>query len=359
MRGIEGEMNNNNGRNLFLDAVKGFGIISVVIGHSIASIQIGNYIIKVGVFVYLYHLALFAFCAGFFINQEKINYWQYISKKIKSLYIPFLIYSMIYIFLRPILGYWGIIEANNLELSQIIISISNVLAFHGVGELLGALWYVPMLFFAIAIFGAIISATKNMSNSPIKEIARILMICGIGTIGIVAVEYQMGLWYNMQISFLMIPIVALGSYFSRFNMDKYLNVAGLIGSFLILLFVTYGDIGRIELSQNMIINRWLFYPVTFCGIYFALAFIKYISRNYLVEKTLVLLGKYSFDIMTMHFLAFKVIDYIVCTMRNEKELLSVFPHTYTDLWLVYIICGLALPICFKKIIEYFRKRIKI
>lgn len=348
----------NNNRNSFIDAVKGIGIISVVIGHASWDINIGPIVIHIGIFVYLFHIALFMFCSGYFIRQDKTDIWFLLSKRVKSLYKPFLIYSFIYVLLfRNLFLEMGLIGGERFDITDTIITLSNVLTFNSVGELLGALWFVPMAFFSVMLFELIIVLTSKINNVTIKEISRVVLSLLVGYIGIIAVENQLGLLCNLQIAYLLVPIVAFGSYFQRFSLEKKLNIVGMFFSFLVLLYITYSDLGMIELSKNQILNRWLFYPVTLCGIYFALSMTKYISKIIFLEKMLAFIGRYSFDIMAMHFLAFKIVDLFACKFTGQMELLSVFPYSYTGLWPIYYIVGIVMPIILKKIFIEFKRMI--
>jgi len=64
-------------------------------------------------------------------------------------------------------------------------------------------------------------------------------------------------------------------------------------------------------------------------------------------KAVALLGKYSFDIMALHFLAFKICDWIYARMILEPaENQGGFPHSYPELHVLYLILGIVLPVLF-------------
>ena len=266
-------------RNTYIDAVKGIGIISIVIGHASWELSFGNHIIEIGPFVYLYHLAIFLFCSGYLTKDSNINITEFVVKKIKGLYIPFVIYSIGYLLLRNLFINIGLVGGSKYTGLEWIITVSNILTFNSPGELLAAFWFIPMMFFAIIIYALIIVFSSKINNVYIKEAVRIFFCIFLGGIGIISVESHLGLLCNLQISYLMIPIVALGGYFRRIRGEKYLNVFGLVIALAILVYVVNSDWGIIELSKFMIINRWLFYPITICGIYFCLALAKYLTRK--------------------------------------------------------------------------------
>lgn len=78
----------------WIDSVKGIGIIGVVIGHIFMP---DTFIHKA---IYLFHMPLFFFISGC-LYRAAIPNKEYISKKFKSLIIPYL---AIFVLLYPILA---------------------------------------------------------------------------------------------------------------------------------------------------------------------------------------------------------------------------------------------------------------
>lgn len=75
-----------------IDVAKGIGIFLVVTGHCI---------FQYAGIIYLFHMALFFFLSGYCYN-EKYNenfqmIWILLKKRIKSLYIPFIKYGLIFV----------------------------------------------------------------------------------------------------------------------------------------------------------------------------------------------------------------------------------------------------------------------
>lgn len=335
-------------RDPFIDVAKGLGIIAIVMGHASRDINLGNVVLKVAPFVYLYHLAIFAFCSGYLFNENVEDFWSYISKKLRSLYKPFMIYSVLYLLTRNVFINIGIIAGEKYTTSETVITFTNLLTFNSMGELVGAFWFVPMLFFAVCIYGFTWIWTKKIQNHFFRELLRLACWVFSGCIGIYAMENHLGLLCNIQVSYLMVPILALGNYFKRYSGKKILNLPGLLISFIILLSVIHSDIGLIELTGFRIINRWLFYPVTVCGVYFCLCMAHTCSRVKFLSDKLAVAGRYSFDIMALHFLAFKLVDYVACQVSGRQDILSAFPHSFTRLWPVYYVAGVLLPIVIQK-----------
>lgn len=345
-------------RDSYIDVVKGIGIISIVMGHASWIVSVGKLNISIGPFVYLYHLAIFLFCSGFLYKDTDIDFGSYCAKKIKSLYIPFFVYNIIYLILRYLFVYMGIVNGKNLGVGDLIIHFSNILTFNTIGELLGAFWFVPMMFYAVILYAAIQYTFRFIPNKFWREGFKIVCYIIFSIVGLVATDNHLGLLCNLQISYLFVPIIAIGRYFKSLNLKKFVKPVGLIISFVILVYVLHRNIGIIELSQFMIINKILFYPVTFCGIYFCLCLAHCLCKINILERLFSYIGKYTFDIMAMHFLAFKLVDFIICTCTGQKENMGVFPHTFTNIWPIYYVVGISFPIIIKKLFAFLKDKIR-
>lgn len=338
-------------RDPFIDVVKGIGIFSIVIGHASWDIPVMGRSLSIGPFVYLYHLAIFFFCSGYLYKENVTDFFGYVGKKLKGLYQPFLIYVLLYLLFRNLFLAMGILQGEPLKLGEVMINIVNGMAFYSIGEFLSAFWFVPVLFFALSIYTAIIMGTAKISKDNLKEGVRILCYLAVGMLGLLATEKGYGLLYSMHIAFLMIPVIALGHYVAlyreQWKLDKCINIFGLLISFFGLVYVLRLNIGIIELSKFMIINRYLFYPVTVCGIWFCLCLGKLFCKSKLLTAGFSLAGRMSFDIMALHFLALKLVDYAACLILGQMENVGAFPHTFIRLWPVYYVVGMVFPIVLK------------
>lgn len=338
-------------RDGYIDAVKGIGIISIVLGHSVASIRIANIMIPIGAFVYLYHLAIFAFCTGYVYKDTDEKLWQFIGRRIKSIYYPYLKYVLIYIvILRPLCIKMGIIDANYYSISELLIAITNALVFNNSIELMGAMWFAPMIFFAVIIFATIEKKVKKINLE--RKIIFIISVGIVGIVGLYATDEHMWLNYSMQIAYLFVPIIFGGYISKKIELRKYCNIWLAIITGIIMFLFLKSNHGMIELSQYMIISKFLFYPITMIGILFCLSFTNFLCKNGKMEKCLACIGKNSFDIMALHFIFFKLIDFVICNVYEKKDVISNFPHSFTSIWFIYLLAGVVGPILVKKFLVY-------
>lgn len=105
----------------YLDAIKGFAILLMLIGHAIAwniqgwqdilPIQEGmdQSKVKVGLiwnFIYAFHMAVFFFVSGFLSYKENSDLRTSLLQKTKRLLIPYLVTGAMLIPLKGYFGYW-------------------------------------------------------------------------------------------------------------------------------------------------------------------------------------------------------------------------------------------------------------
>ena len=347
-------------RNLYIDAIKGVGIISIVLGHACWIVKIGGIELSIGPFVYLYHLAIFGICSGMVYKSNDESIWNYVGKRLKSMYKPFIIYSILYVLTRNIFIKMGVLAAEKYTFGELAINITNIVTFNGCGELMSALWFVPMLFFSLVIFAAIEKGSNVFFKNEklLMAIQGVFVIC-VGVLGLYTTEKQFVMLYNMQISYLFVPIIFAGNVLKRSKLIRKWDVLFLGCSFFMMQYFLKLNIGIIELSKFMIVNKWIFYPLTLIGSLFCLSLTSVLCRSLKMERILAICGKYSFDIMALHFVCFKLLDFVLCNLFNKKELLSAFPHAFDSLWILYVICGVGVSIAIRKAYDVLSKFIRV
>lgn len=148
----------------WVDTAKGIAIIAVVLGH-ISYNWPGGVLLPLGtLLVWLWHVPVFFMIGGFFLKEEKLlNPITFIKGKVKSLYlqilyiyIPVLILHNLFIrigfydlsieYYGKSVTHWGLIDFGKHLLSAIF--------FAGREPLLGAMWFVYVLFMALCIISS-------------------------------------------------------------------------------------------------------------------------------------------------------------------------------------------------------------
>lgn len=126
-------------RLLEFDYLRALAIMLIVLGHSVYNTEKGfplllENLVRGGT-------AVFVFISGFFLHavfSKNFELRSFMSKKLKNVYIPFLVISALGLFFR-IFG-WGVIEAQTLDkvLLNIYYTVKN-------GYVLYPHWYIPFI----------------------------------------------------------------------------------------------------------------------------------------------------------------------------------------------------------------------
>ena len=130
--------------------MKGIAIISVVVGHcSVASVE---------GFVNQYHLATFYFLAGYFFKPAYLDIPKsFIVKRIKRLYLPFVVYGLLFLSLHNVFCRMGLYSANDVyTLSEFFSNaVKPVLLLTSNEPFMGAMWFTPSLLMVSLLYVAV------------------------------------------------------------------------------------------------------------------------------------------------------------------------------------------------------------
>lgn len=134
----------------YLDYAKGIGILLVVLGH------IYNNSVKL--WIYSFHMPLFFIISGYLLEYNKTydrEFKDVLVSRLKSLIIPFYVYSVINTFVLLCL--------NNFSKEILIENAIRIATLQGKG----GIWFLPCLFFAELIYVAL---RKNINNKFIVNL---------------------------------------------------------------------------------------------------------------------------------------------------------------------------------------------
>lgn len=329
-------------RKKYLDIAKGVGIILVVWAH--ASGPGSRYI-------NLFHMPMFFFISGLLFN-ERNSCEQFILNKIKSLYIPFLTWNLIFYLIEYSLS--RSIENKEFNLDSFLNVVFQIEVGVNKSSFLGATWFLAALFWISIIYKCI----YVFLNKYIKYTAA--CIVGVSLIStIVAI--------NITIPyFLSRTIICSLFYSSGFLLKQFMEniirsqwkiyfAVALFGIFLILNKDNFCNMG-----QNIYTNKLSFLMGAF------IASISVILLSHAMEEKMLrvsdlfaFIGKNSMQVVIWQFVAFIPLFFIQCCIINNETLLTfvsliIRQHTYDikDIyWVLYFISGLFLPIIFNQLLE--------
>jgi fucose 4-O-acetylase-like acetyltransferase len=330
----------------YMDIIKALAIIVVVIGHSGSPHPIYN-------IIYLYHMPLFFFISGYFYkNEYSNNISLLIKKRIKSLYIPFLAYEVLFLWLHntffklniynDVVGFKNSVE-HLYSLQDMIDAFRSILLFQGTETLLGAFWFIPTLFAVNILFGIISKVVKNNEH---KRMSIIFIMFIIGNL-ISVDKIQVGELTNHYFG---IALVALTIFYCGYLFKNYegkisynVNFLFVAISFLILSSLY----GTLEISSQNYVNPSFIILCSLTGIYLNIFVAKKIMESNIKINVLKFIGANSLTIMALHFLCFKLVSIMQIEVYHlPLYMLGKFPviDGSNGWWILYTIFGVLLPV---------------
>lgn len=328
-------------RNETFDIIKGIAIILVVIGHSGCPTYLRD-------FIYLFHMPIFYFISGYFFLKKEINIKQYILRKIKSLYKPFVLYELIFLCL------WGVffnlhIINGNITSTVFFTKFINIFLFKTSVPLL-PFWFLRSLFIIniIFLFQYIIIQKIKSNKFTLLVISFILFFIG-SYFCINNIHFPL----EIQRECILLLFFTLGFYYKINPISippKYI-----LASLSILIICAFFT--KIDLAYSLIYNPIILLVCSISGIIFLIYCSKTIvhfnnNLAIVIKQILCTCGKNSMIIFALHFLSFKTVSLIIIAIYNLNiNSLSDFPTIKAPIsslwWIIYSIAGVSLPILLK------------
>lgn len=336
-----------------MDVLRGIGIILIVLGH--AAFPYTH-------FLYLFHLTIFFILSGYFFKEDyvkdKNSLKEFIIIKIKRLYIPFVIGNIICVLLNNTfinLNLYDNINHEYYSIYDITVNIIKILLFRGNTEMLGATWFLPILFFISIIYATIEFLIRNCKEKT-KEYIQIALSIILLCIGQLLIKKNIN-FFGIQILTCYI-FFDLGRKYNKYKIqsNNIINFLKFITSFVILIILN--KYGSVELAENEYTNIAYYLIVSILGWYFIYELSYFISKNKIMTKTLQYIGKNTMPILILHFIAFKLINILgVLILNQDKTLIAKFPIAFKNnySWIIYTISGIILPLFVNKLSNYIKK----
>lgn len=324
-----------------LTYLKGMAIILMVLGHS------GCGIPYVTPFIYMFHMPLFFLLSGFCFKEKYLSQPRvYIWKRIKRLYWPYVKYGLIFLWLRNLFfsihvydEHYGWIReritiAEGLELSTHI-----VLHLGGVDCLLGGFWFVRVLFLGtiIAYLSKLLLKNTFLAAAPCLLIAIILnhtqwfipmlhpqtfAASFLFLTGYALSEYKMP-QFSVFFSLLCLAVTFAGSFFWYMGMGPaFYDNMKFLPYLITATLATW--------SLKSLFERWHEKPAW-------------------LQRLLSYAGKNTISILAFHFLAFKLISFLIVEMNDLPiGMIAEYPFikgfAENGWWLAYWCVGTVIPL---------------
>ena len=243
------------GHNAQVSIAKALGIVLMVMGHAGCPEYLHD-------FIYLFHMPLFFFLSAYFFRDAKVvdSAGQYVVRKFKNLYWPYIKWSIIFLLLHNLFCRIGFYD-NSLSWQELLVNVKCSVRGMWQGErMLGAYWFLISLFWESLLFGLIIWVKHKTKSGYLDLIAVVLLF-------LVGYYAPIDLLVNREM--VILPIFYLGywagTHKTNFSISRsHLLIALLVCLPLLCYFATFM---KVAVAQGEFCNPILFIVGSLAGIY--------------------------------------------------------------------------------------------
>lgn len=351
-----------------IDYMKGITIVLMVLGHAYFPLTH---------FIYLFHMAVFFMTAGYCyreFNERKIsNYINYIYRKVKNLYIPYLIcnisFLLCYNFFLKINFYTDNIlitkiktgdiygPRNYVDLVGFIKKLFSTLAFCTPQLLSGPTWFLRVLFMVSVAFALVDFVSINFTRKN-RLIIQIIVAVVFLMIGYYLQKNSIELTAKIPVFFSVYILFLIGRLLKQYEkfVRKYLYSTHFFCGALLTL-VIMDRFGTIGIGDNEYPNPIYLIIVSVAGWIVIYKFAEFLNIIYCrfkdkklyVNRLVLYAGKNSIWILCLHLLAFKVVNFIGLKIEGlDICFLAADPCLMMDgcWWIAYGLVGVLIPLGF-------------
>lgn len=323
---------------------KGICIILMVIGHSGCPTFLHD-------FIYLFHMPFFFFISGWFCKQStslcgKGGLSIKILKRIKRLYIPFVLYCLAFIALSVIstactgTDYLGVKEISVPLVIKVLVNMEAPT------DLLGATWFIRSLFFAAVSIDILLFISRKIRHSELYLLA----------IFLVTAVWMKTFPADTPVIRQLALIVFGGAFFLlgcsfRKMFEKMMGYILALPVCIILLVLETVFIPNTMLKVNGAWDSILYFIGAIPGILLMLIISSYVNRLKSTGRILSYIGINTRIILFLHFTAFIAINLLAVVLKDlDGSLITSFPviHSLKGCWwILYTLAGTLVPLLLK------------
>lgn len=310
-----------------VDIIKGLLIICVLLGHT--GFPYSQFLV--------FQLPVFFMISGYLYapkySESIQGLLKLLMKRIKSLWIPYVIANIIFTLLHNPLKAIHVYDENILFLSktEIIKELVKILFFAGGQSLTGALWFLRVLFFASIIFYFCCYIGRRLKYAD--GIFIFLFVIAASILRYFDINFMSAVYICSATICLFI-----GKQMKDRSFENYLTPIVIILSLVVLI-----GFGVFKLDNNILNYPILVICITIPGggdlLYVSKLIIKYFT---IAQPFFTWCGKHTLSILILHFSMFKIISYFgILIYHDPIEKLGAFPYLYTGIWdYIYVVGAL-------------------
>ena len=280
----------NKKRLAWIDIAKGLGMICVVMGHSFLLNAQALYMKAI---IYGFHMPLFFIISGYLIN-DSMNRGKIIKKRVQSLLIPYVTYSIIIRLFNIVLDYIRGIKHN--MFNDVVGSIVQIRGTN----YSGVVWFLTWMFVSQLIMLIIL---KIATTEIWRNIICIILFL-IGSIITNVLRYKLP--WHVDAAFISVLFLRFGMIYKNKQkiVDKYITkyILIIICVYFVVLAVNVKVFSKqyIDLYDGRIGNPLLYVIAAVLGSFVMIWIAKQIDENSKICYCLSAIGRHSMTIYGLH-----------------------------------------------------------
>lgn len=325
----------------------------MVLGHCDCPIP---YVTQV---LYMFHMPLFFFFSGYCFKEQYIRApKQFVWKRIKGIYWPYVKYSLLFLLFHNVFYALNIYNSkygttmgsdHKYGLHDFMFKTYTIIThMNGHDQLLGGYWFLRALFFGSLIaFLLLYLSYFAQSKWGFKKKFLDLIIVLIPLALTIIINYSQVVipYFHFGAQPSLVAVFFLVGYiFRKYGVPKFNSLYILFGSALVVLgsffwrsdtnYLYYNNYKMVPYIITAVIGTWCVYSFNW----------ENYGRHLL--RVLQFVGNNTLNILTWHFLFFKIVSVIIIFYYNlPVEHLAEFPvmsyYAMRGWWIVYFLFGIG------------------
>ena len=323
-------------RESWIDLAKGVGILLVVWAHSLPKDH------QIWILINSFHMPFFFMLSGY-LYKKRGTAIDFILRKVKSLWLPFMVSSTFVALFRMVIR-------KHLKFNLIFWAkyIVKLLFLFEIEPILGAIWFIQVLFYAIILYDLIIRLLSKITHKYNEHIESLIAVSML----------LLGIHSNFPLhGSVILNSVAFIHFGNIIKRRCWLEKVKLPASLLMIALCTLVSFyNKTSYVGNSYTNSMLFIFGSCTGSIGLMSMCKIINRQNLGINVFSYLGRHSMGIMIWEFVSFKIAIAIQILFYGLSwSQLSAFPVIYEyayGLWVIlYVFIGLYASIAIYNIIN--------
>lgn len=306
----------------YIDALKGVGILLVMLGHN----SFNDYLTY---FIYFFHMPLFFFISGY-LTKSDAGLKDVVKKKINTLVYPYCVFGCIVIVYNTLFDMLRGISTVEKFVKRIIAFLYGNLIWENNSDYIGTLWFLVCLFCTVIVAETILYIAQRR-RYMLYCMCFISFLLGWGSV-LLKNNYNVRLPWCLDVSFIAVLFYIAG-YLYRMKQKKCSNrvdliyiLFGILGGVINTYYMKMSDYQMLRvdmLNMNYGVVPIFIVSATFISIGMIGIFKEITSKGFEL-KVWSYLGQLSMVIMIVHIYVNQIIMLVLNYLGLNKWIIS-FP----------------------------------